>query len=111
MLTTDREHQQWRDEQKARFAQPGTEREERHGKVLIRNLGMRCPWCLGIFFGYQVEGHEREPYTIEAEPVDGLMQRQTCGNPLCHQAEEDHQFQRRQTIRQDRAHILKGGAA
>jgi len=90
------------DAQKARFASPGTERLERDGKVFIRNLGKRCPWCRDVFFAYQVEGHERQPYQIDSDPDYGNGARETCGHPMCHDAEDDYQFARRKGFRDER---------
>ena len=88
------------DAQKARFAAPGTERLERGGLVYVRNLGKRCPWCRDVFFAYQVEGHERQPYQVDPEPQDGNGVRETCGHPKCHDAEDMRQFERRREARQ-----------
>ena len=111
-MSPTQEAQDWRDKQRAIFAQPNLEdRVLVAGRAMVRTLGMRCPWCNGIFFGYQVDGQEREPYRIDQDPIDGNGQRQTCGNPKCHEVEENHQFQRRQGFREERQRHLHGGAA
>ena len=91
--------QEWFDAQKARFAEPGTERLERDGRVFIRNLGKRCPWCRDKFFAYQVEGQEHEPYRIDDDPDLGNGMRETCGHPKCLDAEDLRQFERRRDFR------------
>ena len=91
------------DAQKAKFATMGEERIERHGRIYVRNLAKICPFCRDVFWTYQVEGQEREPYRIDPDPIDGNGTRETCGHPLCHDAEDDYQFQRRQGFRQQEA--------
>ena len=72
-----------------------------------RTLAIRCPWCDDVFYGYQAEGEERQPFQVETErpliPIvgykdlrqpDGL--RQTCGHDLCLKAEETHYLSRHQ---------------
>ena len=86
MKQTQREEQDWHYECKAMWAEPHPEvRETIMGLVFTRTLGKRCPYCGDIFFTYQVEGHEREPYRVD--PDSGA--RETCGHPKCWDAEED----------------------
>ena len=88
MNQTQREEQDWHYERKAKWAEPHPEdREEIMGMIFTRTLGKRCPWCGDIFFTYQVEGHEREPYRVDPE----TSTRETCGHPKCWDAEQDHQ--------------------
>ena len=60
---------------------------------------MHCPWCHDVFYGYQAEGEEKQPFQIEAQrpmvPLPGFKglfrpdsQRQTCGGELCEKAAE-----------------------
>jgi len=91
------------DAAKVRFATMGEDRIESGGKVFIRNLAKICPFCRDVFWGYQVEGQEVEPYRIDPDPIDGNGTRETCGHPLCHDAEDDYQFQRRRGFRQQQA--------
>lgn len=102
MIHTDQDRQAWHDQMKAASAEPRPDLcTVVHGKTLTRTLGKRCPWCQSVFFGYQVEGEEREPYRIDREPAEGLGMRETCGNPMCHEAEDRHQFERRLRFRAD----------
>lgn len=111
MIRTPQERQDWHDVLVARFEQPN-DVSDRHqateGQTFVRTLGKRCPWCGRIFFGYQVEGQEREPYKVDPNPeLDregrprGAGVRETCGNPLCAGSEDDYQFKRRQSYRSE----------
>jgi hypothetical protein len=82
-------------------------RIERSGKVYVRTLGKICPRCHQIFYVYQVEGQEEEPYREDPEielnewgfPVRDVGSRDTCGHPDCHEWEDGHQFRRRVAAR------------
>ena len=104
--------QDWFDAQKAASREPHPERQVvREDRTFTHNLGKRCPWCGDVFFTYQLEGHERQPYRTDAEitldwfgrPAGGVGTRETCGNPTCHEAEDHHQFQRRVLARAEHA--------
>jgi hypothetical protein len=97
---TTQEQQDWNDSLVAVFAEPHPEiREVRGERVFVRDLGKRCPWCGHVFFSYQVEGHEQEPYKVDPNPYQGRGVRETCGHPKCHEAEDSYQFKRRQDFR------------
>ena len=112
MILTAQERQAFHDECQARFASPDTEARQVSGeRVYVRTLGKRCPWCGDIFFGYQVEGEEEEPYRTDANPLlgikgnplNGVGTRSTCGHPKCHEVEDDYQFKRRVEMRAEHA--------
>lgn len=106
MIRTDQERQAWHDELMARAAQPNDVSDRVQtpaGKTFVRTLGKRCHWCGKVFFAYQVEGQERQPYQVDPNPERGQGMRETCGNPLCWDAEDTYQFQRRRQIRLDEA--------
>ena len=91
-----REQQDWHDRLKGMFSVPDpTAREVREGGVFVRTLGKRCPICRDVFFSYQREGHERQPYLVDVDPPEGKGARETCGHPKCHDAEDHYQWQRR----------------
>ena len=109
---TTQAQQDWFDACQARFAQPDTTpREERNGQIFVRTLGKRCPWCGNVFFAYQVEGEEKQPYQIDpnpmlnkfGEPANGIGTRETCGHPKCWDAEDTYQADRRQVMRAEYA--------
>jgi hypothetical protein len=104
--------QEWFADQKASASQPHEEtRVVRDDRVYTRSLGKRCPWCSDIFFTYQVEGHERQPYKTDPEvmlnhegrPINGVGTRETCGDPNCLEREDTHQFLRRLAYRAEHA--------
>ena len=101
----------WAETQRARWAQPDHQdrRLSADGRLWIRNLGKRCPHCPNVFFAYQVEGEEREPYRTDPNPIAGKGVRETCGHPACHEQEDNYQFQRRLGFRVEaakaRAHV------
>ena len=102
MTSFTKTEEDWHYEQKAIFAAPDTTPQVQNGRVFTRTFGKRCPWCLDVFFAYEVEGNERQPYQIDPEPLNGHGVRETCGHPKCHEFEEDRQFKRRRQIRIDR---------
>lgn len=92
----------WFKAQRTRFAQPDCEAKVPIGdRVMVRTLGMRCPHCPEVFFGYQIEGQERPPYQVDRNPDFGLGMRQTCGSPSCWDAEDRYQFERRKEYREE----------
>ena len=95
----------WGAEQRAVFAQPdpAQRRIAADGRAFVRTLGKRCPHCPSVFFSYQVEDEEQEPYRVDAEPREGRGARETCGHPECHEREDNHQFLRRAAHRAERA--------
>jgi len=103
MIRTPQERQAWYDTLKAVFARPDP--ATRHGtgdQVFTRTLAKRCPWCGDVFFTYQLEGHEREPYRVDPNPPGGMGARDTCGHPMCREAEHDYQFKRRMSFRSEK---------
>ena len=84
------------------FSNPGTQKIERQGHTWIRNLGKVCPQCGQMFYGYQVEGHEHEPYRVDPEPMGGFGVRETCGDAQCWDAEDERQFRARVEWRKTR---------
>lgn len=98
------EQQIWTDHLKGLCASPDATRcEERDGGVFVRTLGKRCPICRDIFYAYQREGRERQPYLVDVDPPEGRGVRETCGHPKCHDAEDHYQWQRRMGFRAAKA--------
>jgi hypothetical protein len=95
----------WRYKQKESFANPHPEIQiSINEKIFTRTFGKRCPICHDIFYTYQVEGEEKEPYRIDPDIIlqgpagfstTEIGARETCGHPHCWEAEEDYQFRRR----------------
>ena len=85
MNTTPAETQAWRDACVARFAHPDPEVRTIAGRDWARVRPMRCPSCGRGFYGWQDLASFHEPWAVDSAPG----QRQTCGHPLCHKAEED----------------------
>ena len=97
MIQNSQEGQIWFEHLKGIFGRPAPNKHEirADGSVFARSLGMCCPNCGDAFFTYQREGIDRQPYLVDEYPPDGLGTRQTCGSPLCWEAEDDCQFKRR----------------
>ena len=102
------------------FAEPDSGARQVVGeRVFVRTLGKRCPHCPRVFFTYQVEGQEREPYRTDPEvmldvygrPLNGIATRDTCGSPECHEREDFHQFRRRLEYRAEHAKQRMGATA
>jgi hypothetical protein len=85
------------------FSQPNTNPRREAGKVWTRTLAIRCHWCQDIFYGYQADGEEQQPYQTAQLPgpvriqgyKDAWMpggQRPQCSGPLCAKASEDEYF-------------------
>jgi hypothetical protein len=96
----------------ASFAEPRLDiRVQVGAKVLTRSLPKICPWCKNTFFGYQVEGEERQPYQQDPDvqlgrhgsPKTASGTRETCGHPLCWDHEDLYQFNRRMLARKAEA--------
>jgi hypothetical protein len=117
MINEPKALESWRRQKQAKWSVPHPEiREERNGKIFTLTLGKICPWCREVFFTYQVEGEEREPYLVDKEielytngtPVNNPGSRETCGYPPCHELEDMHQFRRRVAARaKDNGHKPK----
>lgn len=102
----------WFKEQRARFAQPDFDTRVTSGeRAFVRTLGMRCPHCSEVFFSYQVEGQERQPYQVDRNPDFGNGMRQTCGSPSCWDKEDLYQFERRKGFREEHARHQQATAA
>lgn len=69
---------------------PVTDGKTIGGKRWARTREIICPQCGTIFYGYQQEGARYG--RNQPEPSDGRSARQTCGHPMCHDAEHDMQF-------------------
>ena len=111
-MITSAQRADWFKAQRARFAQPDLEACVVTGNhVFVRTLGMRCPHCPEVFFGYQIEGQERQPYLVDANPDFGNGMRQTCGSPDCWAKEDTYQFERRLGFREERAKTREAAAA
>lgn len=108
------EVERWHYQQKESFAYPRPDLQVRvKGKIFSRTLGKRCPWCKDIFYTYQVEGEERQPYQVDADivlggplgmSISGIGTRETCGHPKCHEAEDKYQYERRIEWRKSHLH-------
>lgn len=105
MVKNDTERAQWWAKQREQFANPDGVVHTAGGKDYVRNLPKRCPQCDGIFYAYQIIGHEKQPYLQDSEPPLGqhlFGTRDTCGYPSCRDHEEEHQMRR--VIEYDDAH-------
>ena len=91
MNRTPAETQARHDECVAKFAQPDPEVRTIAGRDWARVRPMKCPTCTHIFYGWTPLDSPAPPYQVDDAPG----QRQTCGHPLCHKAEEDHAFHAR----------------
>lgn len=70
------------------------------GRTWSRTLPRHCPWCRDVFYTFQAEGEEQQPFQTESEPRLVIIpsykeptfrpesKRQTCGHPLCEKASE-----------------------
>ncbi len=96
---------------KERYSRPDPEMKREpmdpKGRYWSRTLARRCPWCDDVFYGYQAEGEERQPFQVERErpliPIIGYKDlrqpdgsRETCGHDLCLKAEESWYLARHQ---------------
>lgn len=68
---------------------------DRQGRVWIRNLAMKCPYCRDTFFTYQLRDEPEMPGQYSREPriIDGMPngRRQTCGGLPCEaRSEQDY---------------------
>jgi hypothetical protein len=96
MIRTDLDIKIWNQKRKDAFAVPRPDLLVTiAGKTFVRNLGKRCPHCGDVFYGYQVEGNEREPFRYDPEPRGGEGIRETCGDPTCWDREDRYQWTRR----------------
>ena len=84
MNHTHQETQAWHDACVAKFASPDGTVETIGGKDWARMHPMRCP-CGRVFYGWAPLDNPPAPYQLDPGPG----QRQTCGHPFCHKAEED----------------------
>ena len=104
MIHTDREKQTWFDHLKGLFSRPAIEtREDAGDLVMVRILPKRCPWCQDSFYTYQAFGSSHEPHTVDQDPPHGMGMRETCGHPLCWDAEDMRQWRRRVAFRAEHA--------
>jgi hypothetical protein len=102
LATFTPEDRVWHAQQRELFAQPDITPRRVGEKVFTRTLGRICPHCGRTFYAYQAEGNEQQPYRIEVDPLGGIGMRETCGSPICHEAEDHLQFERRKAWRAER---------
>ncbi len=105
MSLSQKQEQEWHYKQKGAFASPRPDISSTiNGETFSRTLGKRCPWCSDVFYTYQIEGKEKQPYQVDANPrlgypdgfsFDGIGVRETCGHPKCWEAEDKYQYERR----------------
>ena len=77
------------------------------GLDFTRTLPKQCPQCKQTFWAYQAVGHEKQPYREDPEPYPGQTRcgaRETCDDPNCQDAEQEHQMQRRIEFR--KRHVI-----
>ena len=92
MIQNKAQQEAWFAEQKEAWAHPNT---EQNSDRYARTLPKRCPCCGGIFFAFQKEGFEQEPYKQDPDSYHGEIVRETCGDPTCWDNEDMYQFRKR----------------
>lgn len=96
MNAHQREIQAAADAAVAAFAQPDGTVEVINRKDWARCHPIICPWCKQVFYGWKPLDADWPGFLEDPEPKKGdrVMQRRTCGHPLCHKSEQNHQFNR-----------------
>lgn len=99
MKTNHITQQAFNDQRVARYSTPSDTIVMERGKPWARNLGIVCPGCGVVFYGWQCQERmlqdgymDPEPPISESGIADG--RRRTCGHPACEAGEDKHQMGR-----------------
>ena len=81
------------DERAARYAEPDFTPQSNpfdiHRRLWTRTHRLSCPWCGREFYAFEPQNEPFTPYANPGMPPPfSNGHRQTCGHPLCRNAEE-----------------------
>ena len=57
-----------------------------------KSLVKVCPQCGCTFYAYQHAESPKQPMKVDPMPRNGFGVRETCGDPVCWDLEDDSQF-------------------
>ena len=60
--------------------------------TLEKSLVKVCPQCGSTFYAYQHAESPKQPMKVDPMPHNGFGVRETCGDPVCWDLEDNSQF-------------------